>query len=476
MKYTDNGQPHRSTDVHHLQGGRRLKSGEHAADQAQAPLSTQQFMGHLGRQGQRDSSPLYIPSEESNGATVYETITTRTYDYSPSRHVGSHSQKHPQAHQPQHQPRHNPVSAPNPPTSQSSYIGGYQFPPLGWQQQSHPPASHMSRAKSNLVGSSNHRAFDQKSEEEPLIFSPIVSYGPMEGATQCFELDKTPSFASIYSTQQKASHKLNKPQTERINLHKTVPAFDLAQIHRPEHRRVRSDGMFLRSIHEGLPPFSPSVKGRSQFPAFNNRPRERSHSAHSAKPRHRRGDSASSVASISSVFSERSVVSDIRKSTLYKDVTDAGVIRMHLPADNVQLVMDNALETGSVYKRVTHPDEGERFLAYHLQSQDSFCTNSWQDLMDPNLDDLPGCSCTCEHCIKCNHKAESLPSVHYILVVDCDLYQRVLGEISDSKQMPCGLFFCGHHEDVRKPSICIAVAIVATFFIVLFILTYISGY
>ena len=149
---------------------------------------------------------------------------------------------------------------------------------------------------------------------------------------------------------------------------------------------------------------------------------------------------------------------------------------MHLPADNVQLVMDNALETGSVYKRVTHPDEGERFLAYHLQSQDSFCTNSWQDLMDPNLDDLPGCSCTCEHCIKCNHKAESLPSMHYILVVDCDLYQRVLGEISDSKQMPCGLFFCGHHEDVRKPSICIAVAIVATFFIVLFILTYISGY
>jgi len=47
----------------------------------------------------------------------------------------------------------------------------------------------------------------------------------------------------------------------------------------------------------------------------------------------------------------------------------------------------------------------------------------------------------------------------------------MLDEVSESKSMPCGLFFCGHHEDVRYPSIMIAVGIVAMMFILFLALT-----
>jgi len=36
-----------------------------------------------------------------------------------------------------------------------------------------------------------------------------------------------------------------------------------------------------------------------------------------------------------------------------------------------------------------------------------------------------------------------------------------------SRDMPCGTFFCGHHEDVRHPDITIAALIVAFVFFLL---------
>jgi hypothetical protein len=53
------------------------------------------------------------------------------------------------------------------------------------------------------------------------------------------------------------------------------------------------------------------------------------------------------------------------------------------------------------------------------------------------------------------------------MAVDSTLYRRMMDEVIESKTMPCGLFFCGHHEDVRYPDIKIAVAIVAMAFVVL---------
>ena len=53
--------------------------------------------------------------------------------------------------------------------------------------------------------------------------------------------------------------------------------------------------------------------------------------------------------------------------------------------------------------------------------------------------------------------------------VDSDLYRRMMDEVIQSKTMPCGLFFCGHHEDVRFPDIKIAVAIVSLVFVLFFV-------
>jgi hypothetical protein len=49
-------------------------------------------------------------------------------------------------------------------------------------------------------------------------------------------------------------------------------------------------------------------------------------------------------------------------------------------------------------------------------------------------------------------------------------------EVSASKSMPCGLFFCGHHEDVSHPSVKIAVVLVSILFVAMLLATiYVSG-
>ena len=57
------------------------------------------------------------------------------------------------------------------------------------------------------------------------------------------------------------------------------------------------------------------------------------------------------------------------------------------------------------------------------------------------------------------------------MAVDATLYRRILDEVMDSQSMPCGTYFCGHHEDVRHPDITIAAIIVSTVFIGLFVAT-----
>jgi len=146
-------------------------------------------------------------------------------------------------------------------------------------------------------------------------------------------------------------------------------------------------------------------------------------------------------------LSDRSIVADIQKSSLYKEVTSAGLVRMHLPIDDVRLVMDDSLETGKIYQKLNTQQDSEAFFEYHLRSEEG----------DDFADDA------------------ELPHTTYVLAVDTDLYRRVLGEIADAQEMPCGLFFCGHHEDVDKPSIMIAVTIVAIVFSGIIFLTFFDG-
>ena len=118
------------------------------------------------------------------------------------------------------------------------------------------------------------------------------------------------------------------------------------------------------------------------------------------------------------------------------------------------------LETGTVYKRVLVDDEDEYYQDYHMTP----------------LEDLPAarasdCQCTCENCTRCHTRTKQLPPTHYVMAVKSDIFRRMFDEVSASKSMPCGLFFCGHHEDVRHPSVGIAIVIVSILFMALLLAT-----
>lgn len=122
-------------------------------------------------------------------------------------------------------------------------------------------------------------------------------------------------------------------------------------------------------------------------------------------------------------------------------------------------------ETGTVYKRVLVDNEDEYYQDYHMTP----------------LEDLPAartsdCQCTCESCTRCHTRVKQLPPTHYVMAVKSDIFRRMFDEVSASKNMPCGLFFCGHHEDVRHPSVGIAIVIVSILFAALLLATiYVSG-
>ncbi len=109
-------------------------------------------------------------------------------------------------------------------------------------------------------------------------------------------------------------------------------------------------------------------------------------------------------------------------------------------------------ETGTVYKRVLVDNEDEYYQDYHMTP----------------LEELPAARTS--DCTK------QLPPTHYVMAVKSDIFRRMFDEVSASKSMPCGLFFCGHHEDVRHPSVGIAIVIVSILFAALLLATiYISG-
>lgn len=164
-------------------------------------------------------------------------------------------------------------------------------------------------------------------------------------------------------------------------------------------------------------------------------------------PRHRRADSeisASTHASVASV--DRSVepaVTDMTKSSMFAGVTDEGLIRMQLPKDGFRLLSDRDLESGRVYKRELVGNEDDYFQEYHLEV---------------DLDGVPG---------SCQRPDKRLPPSYYVMAVDPDIYRRMFDEVIESQNMPCKLFYCGHHPDVDYPSIGIAIVGVSAVFLVM---------
>lgn len=133
------------------------------------------------------------------------------------------------------------------------------------------------------------------------------------------------------------------------------------------------------------------------------------------KPRH--------VRSKSTDVSVTSVTSKMIKSSLFKGVTSEGRIQLQLPKDSFRILMDNELEPGFVYKRKLVDDEDGFFVEFHT--------------VDDNPNGID--------------EEKRLPPDLYVMAVDSTLYRRMLDEVIAADSMPCGTFYCGHHEDVRHP-------------------------
>jgi hypothetical protein len=149
-------------------------------------------------------------------------------------------------------------------------------------------------------------------------------------------------------------------------------------------------------------------------------------------------------------------VTDISKSAFFGGTTESGKVQLHFPFENVRLTMDDALPTGVLYMR--HVDE-EQYEDYHILNDEH--SVPWE------LDGELPCQCVCEKCVGCTERNMQLAPSHYIMTVEDDLYRRIFDEISASRTIPCGLFYCGHHEDVSHPSIIIAGTIVLLVFVAL---------
>lgn len=143
--------------------------------------------------------------------------------------------------------------------------------------------------------------------------------------------------------------------------------------------------------------------------------------------------------------SVHSVTTNMANSALFRGVTEKGTLQLQLPKDGFRVLMDSQLEAGCVYKRKLIDDEDELFVDYHT-------------LEEGGLDGGYA---------HCQMEKKRLPPDMYVMAVDSTLYRRILDEIIDSKSMPCGTYFCGHHEDVKHPSVIIAVIIVSVVFLLL---------
>ncbi len=209
---------------------------------------------------------------------------------------------------------------------------------------------------------------------------------------------------------------------------------------RRSHRRHNSDN----SRTANLPVRARSLTNYDGSPL---RPLPRTLSSSSlnnapASRHHRRRSSNSVFSSVGSVMTDASMmtlVTDIEKSSLFAGYDEfTGQALFNLPISSVQISVEEH-PNGEFYQ-VRENDQ--TFESYHRQDD---------DFVDSRINHGKG-------------PRYALPPTRYVIHAPPDLYRRMVDEISSSASLPCGLFFCGHHEDVAKPSLMIAVLVLLIFF------------
>ena len=222
----------------------------------------------------------------------------------------------------------------------------------------------------------------------------------------------------------------------------------------------------------------------------------------SQRPRHRRANSASSYHSMGrgspndgsvADSSQISMRSNIAKSSLFAGIDGEGRPLLYYPYEAIRLIMipdpkkgeKKSLGKGG-YQEIADDDTAEE--EDHLPLTIGHLYSEQQSNMDGYYEDYHRVSDDLEQGItpqwesldkKSTFNVEEgedlLPPTNYVVAVSDDIYKRMFSEIADAQTMPCGLFFCGHHEDIDYPSVWIPATLVIILFSTLLYLSFITG-
>lgn len=146
-------------------------------------------------------------------------------------------------------------------------------------------------------------------------------------------------------------------------------------------------------------------------------------------------------------------------STLYELNRHTGRVQIHLPKDDVRLVMDPNLEAGILCVVVT--EDESKFQLYHTNSTVGAAAKARAHTSRIHEEE--------------SHEGKKVPPLTYILTVDDDLYKRVLNELAERWSQPFGLYFCTHETDETSrvspwfAGMILSVILIAMFIIVLVI-------
>lgn len=421
------------------------------------------------------------------------------YSFPTSQGYQSYEQYAPQPH---HQQQQNQQQQPSqqqqyllPPQNQQQYVpwpgrgAGYAVPVSQGGGSKHSPSNHSSPGsqkhstrKSVSAPSSPkpHQLFSQPNQEyEPpsdtdakdVYAALLQGVGPSSyGSTTAHHHQKTNSRGSLNDSSAGIRNSNSVSSSPKLEQPPQPPRRSSGDNNIPSHQRSKSDPFF--PTQQGKKPIqrNSSSNGLPTDPALR-RPRSSSR-GHSGSRTHRRTSSYASSGGVS-VSSMVSIVSDIRKSAFYSENHEAktnGRIQLNFPSSYVHLGMSKSKKLRLFQVAV----DQEQYEAYHRVADESF---SWLGDDDDDEDDLnldleyssppkkKKCQCQCPNCTSCQNKQKfALGPNYYLLTVPDNLYRSVVDEICASRSMPCGLFFCGHHEDVSRPSIGIATAIVLILF------------
>jgi len=152
-----------------------------------------------------------------------------------------------------------------------------------------------------------------------------------------------------------------------------------------------------------------------------------------------------------------SVISNISKSEFFGGVDEKGRVQMHFPCESVRLVMIDPKEQRKQKKKKKKKKKKSSLRCGHLYVESGM--NDY-DQFEEYHRSTEGYMNDTLHWESLDRPGVMLPAPSYVLPVDDTIYKRIVGEISEAHSMPCGIFFCGHHQDVAQPSIAIAAGLV----------------